>query len=139
MKVFTFKYRRALDSFVLSAMKKAISTGKPSIHSDILYFDNLDDLMRSASKSRLELFQSIREKKPSSLYELAQLIHKDQSYVLRESKALESIGLISLTSVKDGGREKLKPEALYDKILIEVNFEEENSRAPAPSKKRKVA
>ena len=139
MKVFTFKYKRALDSMVLSEMKMTIDSGKTSIYSDILFFDSLNDLMRSASKARLELFQSIKEKKPQSLYELAQMIGKDQSYVLRESRALESMGLINLVETKNGGRDRLRPEALYDKIVIEVNFEEEPGSVPSRTKKRAVA
>jgi predicted transcriptional regulator len=81
MKMFTFKYKKNLNSFALSEMKNAIATGKPSLHPDILFFDQLEDLMRSASKARLELFECIIEKKPQSLYELAQAIQKDQSYV----------------------------------------------------------
>jgi predicted transcriptional regulator len=106
-------------------MEKAAKDNRIKLHKDTLFFDNLDDLMRSASKARLELFECILEKKPHSLYELAQMINKDQSYVLRESKALESMGLVRLTTVREGGREKSRPEALYDKIIIDVCFKDE--------------
>lgn len=129
MRIFTFKYKKNLKVDVLAKMKKAISSGVPSIQSDTLYFDHLGDLMRSASSTRLELFQCILEKHPGSLYELAQLINKDQAQVLREAKALESLGLILLSKTLVGNKEKLKPEALYDKIVIDVEFKQEKEVA----------
>ncbi len=122
MKVFTFKYVKDLKAFTLAKMQKAISAGVPSVEPDILYFDQLAHLMRSASTARLALFQAIVEKKPSSLYDLAQQTQKDQAYVLREVRALEGMGLIQLIEIKENGREKLRPEALYDKIVIDVEF-----------------
>ena len=57
--------------------------------------------------------------KPDSLYELAEVLGKDQANVLRDVRSLEMLGLIKLVSVKDGDRGRFKPEALYDKIVME--------------------
>jgi predicted transcriptional regulator len=41
------------------------------------------------SKSRFETFAAIVEHKPKSLYELAKVLDKDQSQVLRDTRLLE--------------------------------------------------
>ena len=45
-------------------------------------------------------------------------MQKDPGNVLKDVKALEGLGLIRLVPVK-GERERLKPEALFDKIVFE--------------------
>ena len=71
------------------------------------------------SKSRFDVFAAIVEHKSESLYELAKVLDKDASNVLRDAKALELLGLIKLIPTKDGDRERLKPVANYDKIRFE--------------------
>lgn len=119
MKIFTFRYERNPKKSALEAMKHAIKTGKADIHDDELVCDGMDAMLKLMSKSRFDVFAAIVEHKPHSLYELAKALEKDPGNVLRDTKALESLGLIKLTTIKDGEREKLKPQALYDKIIFE--------------------
>lgn len=48
------------------------------------------------------------------------ILNKDQSQVLKDTKTLESLGLIKLVPNKDGKRERSKPEPLYEKIIFEI-------------------
>jgi predicted transcriptional regulator len=69
------------------------------------------------------LLQTLTEEKPESLYDLAQKLEKDQAYVLREAKVLEGLRLLELrSSSKTEGRKKLKPIALYDKVVIDCGL-----------------
>ena len=81
--------------------------------------DSLGTLLKLISEVRFDLFAAIIEHRPTSLFELAQHLEKDQADVLKEARALESLGLIRLKTVKEGAREMLTPEAFYDKIIFE--------------------
>ena len=119
MKIFTFRYERSPRKSALEAMKRAIATGHIDVRDDEMACDSMDAMLKLMSKSRFEMFAAIVEHKPNSLYELAKVLGKDPGNVLRDSKTLESLGLIKLVALKDGDREKLKPQALYDKIVFE--------------------
>jgi predicted transcriptional regulator len=73
------------------------------------------------TKSRLELFQCLVEEQPQSLYQLAQFLKRDYAGVWRDAKALELNGIIKL----ERRGEKLKPIALYDRIIFDFNTKKE--------------
>lgn len=119
MKTFTFRYERNPRKSALEAMKKAIRTGMADVNDDEMVCDSMASLLKLMSKSRFEVFAAIVEHRPHSLYELTKILGKDQANVLRDARALASLGLIKLKTEKEGKREKLKPIALYDKVVIE--------------------
>ncbi|MGZ3697599.1 MAG: HVO_A0114 family putative DNA-binding protein [Bdellovibrionota bacterium] len=122
MKTFTFRYapnEPSIRKRVLDAAR-----GKTHVRPDEMVCSSLKTLLQVASESRLELFESILREKPSSIYDLAEKIGKSQPYVLKEARVLEGLGLIRLVQEKDGGRERLRPEALYSKIVIDCGFEQ---------------
>lgn len=120
MKIFTFRYQKNPIKSALAEMKKVIETGGSQIMENEMICDSSDVMNKIMSSSRLDLFVVIVERQPGSLYELAQILGKDQSQVLKDSKTLESLGLIELVEVTSEGRAKLRPKALYDKIIFEV-------------------
>lgn len=119
MKVFTFRYDPNPRKNAFQRMQKAIATGRPEIREHEVACDGLESMLKLISKSRFEVFAAIVEKRPDSLYALAQTLKKDQGNVLKDAKALEALGLIELIPAKVGNREKLRPKALYDKIIFE--------------------
>jgi len=119
MKIFTFRYEKNPRKSALEAMKRAIRTGEADIREGELICDSMDAMLKLMSKSRFDVFAAIVESRPSSLYELAKKLGKDAGNVLRDAKALASLGLIKLVTIKDGNRERLKPQAIYDKIIFE--------------------
>lgn len=121
MKTFTFRYEEKPLKKAFARMRKVIETGIPDIHNDEMVCGSLQSMLDVMSKSRFETFAAIVEHKPNSLYELAKVLDKDQAQVLRDARSLEALGLISLEAVQDGGREKLRPKALYDRITFEFN------------------
>ena len=118
MKTFTFRYEERPLKKAFARMRKVIETGIPDIRENQMTCDSLRSMLDVMSKSRFETFAAIAEHRPESLYELAKVLDKDQAQVLRDSRALESLGLIELESVQEGKREKLKPKALYDQITF---------------------
>jgi len=122
MKTFTFKYN-PVEPSIGKRMRQAVA-GKPHVRPDEMVSSDLKSLLQIASESRIELFGAILREKPASIYELAEKIGKSQPYVLKEARVLESLGLIKLHREMDGGRERIRPEALYSKIVIDCGFEE---------------
>ncbi len=123
MKTFTFRYAPH-EPTIGHRMMEAVRTGKPDVRPDELVSRSLKGLLAVASESKLEIFEAILKEKPASLYELAEKVGKNQSYVLKEVRVLEALGLIRLHRENDGGRERLRPEALYSKIIIDCGFED---------------
>jgi predicted transcriptional regulator len=82
------------------------------------------------TESRLQVFYGIADQQPTSIYQLAQLLKRDQANVLRDVKTLEAMRLIRLESEKDGDRERLRPVANYDRIVFDFGA--------AASKKKRV-
>jgi predicted transcriptional regulator len=108
-------------------MMEAVRTGKTDVRPDELVSRSLKGLLAVASESKLEIFEAILKEKPASVYELSERIGKNQSYVLKEVRVLEGLGLIRLHREHVGGRERLRPEALYSKIIIDCGFEEKKA------------
>lgn len=120
-KTFTFKYDPSISlggTFV--RMNEVVRTGKPHIQKDCSIVNSIEAIYRSMTKSRLELFQCLVDKQPTSLYQLAQLLKRDYAGVWRDAKVLAGTGIIEL---KEEG-EKLKPIALYDRIVFDFPVKE---------------
>ncbi len=64
----------------------------------------------------------IHEDHPASVYDLAKLIDRDLSYVSKEVRVLEGLGLISLEKETVRGRVRFKPVALYDRIVVDFDL-----------------
>lgn len=121
MKTFTFRYEEKALKKAFARMRKVVESGLPDVRDDEMVCDSLKSMLDVISKSRFETFAAIVEHKPNSLYELAKLMEKDQAQVLRDARSLESLGLIKLETILDGGRERLKPKSLYDRITFEFH------------------
>jgi predicted transcriptional regulator len=122
MKTFTFRYSPSEPS-IGKRIKDAVN-GKPHVRPNELVSTNLKGLLQVASESRLELFEAILHEKPTSIYALAEKLGKSQPYILKEVRVLEALGLIRLHREHDGSRERVRPEALYSKIIIDCGFNE---------------
>ena len=74
-----------------------------------------DDL--NIGKIELELLNFIKNKKPSSINELSQVVGKDVSSVLRKVNKLEKEGLVSF---EKGLKNSKRPVLNYDKIELAI-------------------
>jgi predicted transcriptional regulator len=127
MKTFTFRYDPHPRKSALSSIQQTLRTGKAEIEKDSISCRSMEEMIKIMTKSRFQVFTTLVEKSPESLTELAKNLGKDLGNVLRDAKILESIGLISLKRAPGRRGEKIKPFALYDRILFECE--------PKPEKK----
>ncbi|MEK6657192.1 MAG: hypothetical protein AABY58_07090 [Nitrospirota bacterium] len=93
-----------------------LSKGKHVKKKTAIYFSNLKEMRKVLTEKRLELLKIIKDKKPSSVYELAKMVGRDIKNVLEDLTYLQELGLVEVTKTKD----KKIPYVGYDKIAFEV-------------------
>lgn len=120
----TFKYRPSNKNKSLADMEKAIA-GKPQVFEDTIFFESLDLVDSFISPMKAKIIRAIQKHNPQSLYELAQILDKDQGYIQKEVKFLEGLGVLEIESVKDASRTRSVPKVLYDKFIIDLNESDE--------------
>jgi predicted transcriptional regulator len=126
MKTFTFRYDpKASFKGTMDQMFKAAKSGKPHIEKNEIRSASLKALLAIATENRLTLFRLIHEERPESVYDLAKLFDRDMSYVSKEVRVLEGMGLIKLSKKTVSGRERFKPVALYDRIVVDFDLARE--------------
>ena len=84
-----------------------------------IYFENLKAFRRALTEKRLEMLHVIKEKQPSSVYELAKILNRDIKNVTMDIEYLEQVGLVELKRTKEK-RERIIPLVEYDKIDLEI-------------------
>lgn len=128
MKTFTFRYDSKAKNLkdLGAAMLKAARSRKPDVQPEgEIRSGSFKALLSVATENRLTMFRTIVQSKPSSLLELAEVLEKDQAYVLKEARVLEGLGLIELRREMSEGREKVRPVALYDRIVLDFEMAKE--------------
>ncbi len=86
------------------------------VERDTIGVSNLKELQTILSPKRLELLKAIREHKPRSIKELAELVKRDVRNVHRDLAILEAVGLVEL---EKKGKE-VKPIVDYEEIVIRI-------------------
>jgi predicted transcriptional regulator len=82
-------------------------------------FDNLETMRKILTDERIKILKAIKKDNPASIYELANILHRDTKNTFDDVKFLSEMGLIELKKTKNG-REKTTPMVKYDKILLEI-------------------
>jgi predicted transcriptional regulator len=109
---------RSLDDALREAgevFEKA-AAGKSVKRRSAIYFRTITEMRRVLTEKRLELIKVIKDKRPSSAYELAKLVHRDLKNVLQDLAYLQELGLVEVTETAD----KKVPAVHFDKIAFEV-------------------
>lgn len=86
------------------------------------YFTSLEAARNFLTPKRLELLHVVKQKNPTSLYELAKLSGRSFPNVVRDVNVLSRHGLIRLTSHAAAPRKKVHPEVLYDAINLWIGI-----------------
>jgi predicted transcriptional regulator len=118
MNTLTFKYRKNAKKAAFEALKAGMEN-QSLIEKNILYFDDLDSMFSFMTGSRAKIIQTIQEQKPHSIYELAKILDLNQSYVLKEFKFLERLGIVKGESKETSGRKTIFPTTKYDHFVID--------------------
>lgn len=80
--------------------------------------DSLDTLRRVLTPERLRILHVIKTRKPESIYELAKILNRDRSSVVKDLEYLKLLGLVEFEELEVKG--KKKPIVTYDEIIIAV-------------------
>lgn len=134
MKTFTFRYNpKSTPKDLFSRLEKAAKSGVANIEKDEASSNSINAMLSTMTAGRIQLFYAIADQKPESMYELAQLVNRDHANVIRDVKVLEGLGLVRLEAEKNGERERLRPIALYDRLVFD--FGEAGISSMEPRKK----
>lgn len=98
---------------------RLLKGGKKIKKSRGIYFENLATFRRALTEKRLEMLHVIKEKHPSSVYELAKTLDRDIKNVTVDLEYLKKIGLVRIKRSKEK-RERVIPEVNYDAIKLLV-------------------
>lgn len=85
-------------------------------------FEGIHDLRQLLTNEKARILNTIKTKKPSSIYALAKVVGRDFKSVNEDIKLLEKFGFIDLIAERTGRRERLKPILAVDSIRINVNI-----------------
>ena len=83
---------------------KAVAAGKKVTPRKGTYFTSLEAARKVLTPKRLQLLRAIRQGRPDSVYQLAQLVGRDFKNVHVDVQALAAYGLISLRKTRAGRR-----------------------------------
>ena len=112
---------RSLEDVLYNArevMKKLERGAKVKKESGI-YCENLAAFRRVITEKRLEMLHVIKERHPSSVYELAKMLDRDIKNVNMDLEYLKEVGLVEIKRSKEK-RERVIPEVNYDAIELLV-------------------
>lgn len=80
---------------------------------------SIQSILKILTLGRLGLFYSIAKDTPDSSYQLAKRVNRDPGNVFKDLKVLEALGLIELQTYSSEGREKVRPQALYEQVILD--------------------
>lgn len=92
------------------------SAGKAVKQKSAIYFSTIKEMRKVLTEKRLELIKTIKDRKPSSVYELAKVVHRDLKNVLQDVAYLNEMGIIDVSTTGD----KKVPRVTFDKLSFEV-------------------
>ena len=98
---------------------KRLSSGEKVKRQTGVYFENLDAMRRVLTEKRLEILHTIKERHPSSVYELSKILGRDLTNVIDDLNYLKELELVELSKSKKE-RGKTIPTVDYEKIKLEI-------------------
>ncbi len=85
-------------------------------------FEGIHDLRQLLSNEKAKILNTIKTKKPSSIYALAKSLGRDFKSVNDDIRLLEKFGFVDLIAEKTGKRERLKPILAVESIHINIKI-----------------
>lgn len=119
MKVKKIQIRSLEESLKdFAAAYRRVARRKPVKRKGGIFFSSMNAVRRVLTENRIHLMKIIKKKKPSSLYELAKITHRDLKNVSQDIAFLEELGLVDLEK-PHGARRQRRPILLSDRFSIE--------------------
>jgi predicted transcriptional regulator len=85
-------------------------------------FESLSIVRKLLSNEKARILNTLKNKKPKSVYELAKILGRDIRSVSEDIKLLERFGFINMVSEKTGKRERLRPVLVVDSMYLHIKF-----------------
>jgi predicted transcriptional regulator len=123
MKTFTFVVdpHFNLKETLSPALKARDIKNGDGKNSSMHFVRSVETYQTLMTNTRYQVFFSIRDKKPESLYALSKILGKELSNLVKDVRVLESLGLIELEEITTAtGRSGQKPIASYDEIDVKI-------------------
>ena len=88
----------------------------------VLSFQDASSLSRVFSPERIRIIQTVRDRNPNSIRELARLLKRAQPNVQKDVQDLASLGVLELKKAKSKGQKQqsLKPSCPWDEFDVAV-------------------
>lgn len=98
------------------AVYEAVAGNRHVKKKSAVYFSTLEDVRKALTCRRMALLKVVKEKKPSSVYELSKMTGRNLKNVLQDVSYLERLGIVD---VVDSGDKKI-PQVHYDMISFDI-------------------
>jgi predicted transcriptional regulator len=85
-------------------------------------FSDISAIRKVLSNEKARILNVIKNKKPSSIYELAKKLNRTFKSVYQDVKLLERFGFIELIEEKNKNRARHRPKVLTDSITITIKL-----------------
>lgn len=126
-KTFYFKYEEEGKKYKDSILD-AIKSGENQDRPNEVICHSIEGLYKLATANRMNIINTVINKNPTSIYDLAKIMNKDQAYVTREISILIEIGVISLQEETLNGRKVKRPISPYDRVEIICKITKDRSK-----------
>ena len=91
---------------------------------NIIVCHDLTTIYSTITKNRLDILTFLVAKQPENIYQLAQLLKRPYSHVWNDCQVLSGLGIIELKKVSEEKKERIKPIALYEEIILNFPIKE---------------
>ena len=93
-----------------------LAAGQHARKKTAIYFSNIKDFRKVLTDKRLELLKTVKDRKPSSVYELAKMLKRDLKNVLQDIEYLKQAGLVEIEEAEN----RKIPHVEYDRITLDL-------------------
>ncbi len=88
----------------------------------VIYFKDFEEMNKILNAQRVKILETIKKEKPESIYQLAQMLSRDQGNVTKDVNLLHEYGFIEITKTSEGKRTKSVPEFEEEGIEMIIKF-----------------
>lgn len=118
-KIIRIKARSHFEADLLASARR-IDRGRRTESIRGEYFESIDAVRIVLTPKRLELWRTIRDRKPRSISQLAKFVRRNFKSVYQDVQLLVAVGLVELRASKAETGKHLEPRALADSLRLEV-------------------
>jgi predicted transcriptional regulator len=104
----------------LKSAAQSLDEGKTPKKTTGTFFESLDAVRSVLTDKRLELWRTIRDKKPASISVLAGMVHRNFRAVHRDVMLLKELGLVKLQKAKGDRGDIQSPVSIVDQLVLSV-------------------